>query len=153
MLSVPERKPPTKIFSKKELKRSRIDRKHRRGYKLETTEDMGTHYLKSTVSFPKDLEPVTTPIPKERSKHYQPIHLGNQINIIHYTDSGHIFCYKAKGRAFIDKMEDHDLMKIVFDILKYYDSISIDYGTGRLTLRKEPAKYIRQIYRKEFKYR
>ena len=146
---MPERKPPLKIFSKKELKRSRIDRKYRRGVSFETVEDLGTHFEKRSLSFPKDLDINTTPIPKERSKHYHPIHLGNQINIVTYLDSGHIFSYRSKDRRFIGKHDDSDLIKLAFDILKYYDSITVNPSTGEVRVKKDVAKYIRADYRKK----
>ena len=146
---MPERKPPLKIFSKKELKRSRIDRKYRRGVSFETVEDLGTHFEKRSLSFPKDLDINTTPIPKERSKYYYPISLGNQINIVMYQDSGHIFSYRSKDRRFIGKHDDSDLIKLTFDVLKYYNGVSINTSSGEIRLKGDVAKYIRVDYRKK----
>ena len=146
---MPERKPPTKIFSKKELKRSRIDRKYRKGFSFETVEDLGTHFEKRRAVFPKDLEIESVNIPKERSKYYQPIYLGNAFNIISYQDSGNIFSYRTKDRSYIGKMEDHDLMKLAFDILKYYGAIKINHSSGRLSISHTVGDFIRRNYRKE----
>ena len=154
MLSVPERKPPLKVFSKKELKRARIDRKHRKAAKSTMTEDLGTHYQNFTLQYPVNIQLEKTLIPKLKSEHHQPLHLGRVINIILYKDSNKIYGFKryelrfdpdsTKGRNYIGEFEGADLLKLAYDILKYFNAIHIQYSTGRVLLRGEVKKYIRE---------
>jgi len=156
---VQERKSPLKIFSKKELKRSRIDRKHRKAAKSTMTEDIGTHYQENVLQYPLEVQLEKILIPKLKSEHHKPVHIGRVINIIEYDNSGKIYGFRryepkfdpesTKGRNYIGEFEGNDLKKLAIDILQYFNAISIQYSTGKIFIRGEVGKYIRdKIWKK-----